>query len=73
VSIELPTDFEGRDELTEADKKKEEIEEELELVEENHRNESDKVVLSVVNLVVEMPLGLIASSVQEDRPFLFEI
>lgn len=45
------TNFEGRDELGEADDQEEQVEEELELVEEHHRNKRQYVVLRVGQLV----------------------
>ena len=67
---EQESDFQGRDQLRETDKEEEEVEEELELVEEDHRDEGQQIILRVVELVTQVALGTVAFSVQVDGPFL---
>ncbi len=52
--------FQGWNELREADQKEEQIEEELELVEEDHWDKGKEVVLGVVYFVVQMRFRTVA-------------
>jgi hypothetical protein len=67
---EQESDFQGRDQLRETDEEEKEVEEELELVEEDHRDEGQQIILSVVEIVTQVALGTVAFSVQVDSPFL---
>jgi len=67
---EQESDFQCRDQLRETDKEEEEVEEELELVEEDHRDEGQQIILGVVELVTQVALGTVAFSVQVDGSFL---
>jgi hypothetical protein len=64
------TNFKWREELREADEEEKEVEEEFELVEEDHGEEGEQVVLSVIDLVVNMPLGLVTPACHEEGPLL---
>ena len=67
--VEILTDFEWRDKLWQGNKQEKEVEEELELVVEHKRNESDHVVLLILDFVAEADLGS-HSPVHLNRPFL---
>jgi hypothetical protein len=62
--------FEGRDQLGEADQQEEHVEEELKLVVQYYRDESQDVVLSVIDLVIHVSLRHIPSPIDVNRSFL---